>query len=241
MASRMMVMGGAGMVSKLFLKLFTRLTVNNLPRLLEAIHKRPVGKPLLTVSNHTSTVDDPLMWGILPWRTLFQSDQLRWALGAEELLFTNALFRWFFSTGQVLPIRRGQGISQPAVNQAVRLLEEGRWVHIFPEGRVVADKDPWSTGKRLKWGISRLILEPKEAPLLLPLIHRGFEHVKPVDERVHLFQSVQIAIGEPIDLTDLRKEWNLIPDIIMKRSICTEFVTNQLRGLYTTTNNIDKD
>ncbi len=116
---RNVVMGIVGEMSKLFLAVATQLEVRGLDRLITAIEERPKGVPLLTVSNHTSTVDDPLIFGVLPTRILFNSEKMRWALGAAEITHRNALYRWFFSAGQVLPIRRGEGVLQPSMNDAL--------------------------------------------------------------------------------------------------------------------------
>lgn len=61
----------------------------------------------------------------------------------------------FFQCGQVVPIIRGNGIFQPAVNESIRLLQQGKWVHVFPEGKV----NQSSELIRLKWGIGRILLE----------------------------------------------------------------------------------
>lgn len=42
----------------------------------------------------------------------------------------------FFLNGKTLPIDRGMGLRQPAMQTAAALLAGGDWVHIFPEGRV---------------------------------------------------------------------------------------------------------
>ncbi len=40
-----------------------RVQTKNMGRLISAIHDRPKGKPLVTVSNHSSCIDDPVIWG----------------------------------------------------------------------------------------------------------------------------------------------------------------------------------
>jgi monolysocardiolipin acyltransferase len=36
-----------------------------------------------------SSLDDPLLWGILPYRCLLDPKRTRWALGAADICFTN--------------------------------------------------------------------------------------------------------------------------------------------------------
>ena len=61
----------------------------------------------------------------------------------------------FFLSGKTLPIERGQGLQQPAMQTAAQLLAQGDWVHLFPEGRV-------SFSGRLqacRWGVGKLICD----------------------------------------------------------------------------------
>jgi monolysocardiolipin acyltransferase len=55
------------------------------------------------------------------------------------------------------------------MNEVLEYLDEGDWLHIFPEGRV-NDKNEYI---RLKWGIGRLILDAKVPPIVLPFYHMG--------------------------------------------------------------------
>ena len=61
----------------------------------------------------------------------------------------------FFLNGKTLPIERGLGLQQPAMQTAAQLLSRGDWVHLFPEGRV-------SFSGRLqpcKWGVGKLVCD----------------------------------------------------------------------------------
>lgn len=63
--------------------------------------------------------------------------------------------REFFLSGKTLPIERGQGLQQPAMRTAAKLLGRGDWVHVFPEGRV-------GYSGRLqpcKWGVGKLVCD----------------------------------------------------------------------------------
>lgn len=50
-------------MSVFLLGLFQQVQTKNLGVLHEAVAKRPSGTPLVTVSNHTSCLDDPVIWG----------------------------------------------------------------------------------------------------------------------------------------------------------------------------------
>lgn len=226
-----MVMGTVGLLSKLFLRVGVNLEVRNLPILVDLIKNRPEDIPLLSASNHTSTIDDPLMFGILPTDILINSSRMRWTLGAEEIIFTNPFYRTFFSTGRVLPIRRGDGIGQPSIDKMIELLNRGEWIHMFPEGRIVNDSNRLKI--RLKWGIARMLLESRNPPIFLPIVHQGFENILPVGGRIpNLNKKLIINIGNPISTTNLRSHLSETMDISLRRSLATKFVADELSKLY---------
>ena len=124
------------MVGKTLTTFFQTTTIHNLDPLLHSIHNRPPTIPLITVSNHTSTLDDPLIFcALLPWGAMKAMWRgMRWCLGAEEFTFIGGLTSWFFGTGRLLPVRRGDGVFQKGMNLAAELVNRGHWIHIFPEG-----------------------------------------------------------------------------------------------------------
>jgi monolysocardiolipin acyltransferase len=85
-------------------------------------------------------------------------------------MFTNKVLSRFFTLGQVIETHRGGGIFQPAIDEAVKKLQDGSWVrwpcemryvahetlqvHIFPEGRVNQPSlHPEGGLWRFKWGV----------------------------------------------------------------------------------------
>lgn len=89
------------------------------------IHTRTLARtPSLTLVN---SVDDPLIWGVLPLHLAYQPWNLRWGLGAHDICFKNRLLSTFFTMGQVIPVHRSlhsdhAGLFQPSMTQAIRLL-----------------------------------------------------------------------------------------------------------------------
>jgi len=72
-------------------------------------------------------VDDPLIWGVLPFKYAFNPSNHRWSLGSYDICFTNRVLNAFFNAGQVLPTHRGDysihgGLFQPTIAQSIRLL-----------------------------------------------------------------------------------------------------------------------
>ena len=99
-------------------------------RLLTDPQRAAEGRGIVSLANHISVLDEPLMWGTLP-RSLFEQERtVRWSLGASDIIFKNELCRWFFHRGQTWEVFRGQGIYQPAINHAITRLGAGSWVHI---------------------------------------------------------------------------------------------------------------
>ena len=47
---------------------------------------------------------------------------------ARDIMFTNHFLNWFFGNGQVLNTERGAGIFQPAVDDAIKIVQNGGWV-----------------------------------------------------------------------------------------------------------------
>ncbi|KFY85471.1 hypothetical protein V500_08366 [Pseudogymnoascus sp. VKM F-4518 (FW-2643)] len=123
--------GAVGAFCRTFLYGFNDSQVVGLDRFLKVLEeRRDVGartRGLLTVSNHVSVMDDPLMWGFLPYNILFNPSLQRWSLGSYDICFKNKALSTFFSLGQTLPTHRTAhsefgGLFQPTITQAIRLL-----------------------------------------------------------------------------------------------------------------------
>jgi len=90
------------------------------------------------------------------------------------------------------------------MNFALERLQEGHWLHLYPQGRVVETKED----VRLKWGVGRLISECKIAPIVIPIYHLGMDDIlpnkKPYIPKVG--NRVTVLVGQPIDLKDTLEE-----------------------------------
>ncbi|KAI0481045.1 hypothetical protein GGR56DRAFT_302526 [Xylariaceae sp. FL0804] len=126
-----LIMGTVSSISRAFLYGLNSVEVTGLQRFLDILDQRrdPLKRQrgLITVSNHISIVDDPLIWGVLPLHYAFDPANHRWGLGAHDICFQNKILGSFFSYGQVLPTHRHRhsphgGLFQPTMTQAIRLL-----------------------------------------------------------------------------------------------------------------------
>ncbi|KAI8913940.1 Tafazzin [Powellomyces hirtus] len=233
------VIGTVGLLAKGFLNGFCKTHSYNKERLFKTVLERS-DRPLITVANHSSVLDDPGMWGILPFSILTHKKRMRWSLGAKEICFSTSLTAWFFASGRVIPIVRGDGIYQPAMNLAVEKLNDNGWVHIFSEGRVNQD----STMLPFRWGIARLIMESKVPPIVLPFWHKGLETVMPEDTKYYYprpCKEVVLSFGKPIDFAengvleqikgmDEAAARILITDYIFKHTVAVQKETEKWMG-----------
>ncbi|XP_065369929.1 tafazzin [Calliphora vicina] len=189
-----------GLFSKLVLVIMNKTKVYNRERLIEAVAKRPPGVPLVTVSNHHSCFDDPGLWGVLPVRYVCNSLKIRWSMAAHDICFTNKFHSTFFMFGKCIPVIRGCGVYQDAVDICVQKVKLGHWVHVFPEGKVNMTKEEM----RLKWGVGRIIYESSKVPIIIPMWHEGMDDVLPNVEPyiIKWGKRVTVNIGKPIDMND---------------------------------------
>ena len=67
-------------------------------------------RPLITYCNHTSCMDDPLIWGsLMPFNWLLNSNRIRWTSAAAEICFISPIYTTFFALGKTFPMIRGDG------------------------------------------------------------------------------------------------------------------------------------
>ncbi|KAF9468914.1 acyltransferase-domain-containing protein [Collybia nuda] len=203
---------------------FCSLKVNGLPTLIRALEddRRSMGQGVVTVSNHISTLDDPVTWGVLPASYYLNSRTTRWALGASDIMFTNPVFSTFFRLGQTLETFRGKGIHQPAVDTAIKKLDQGHWVHLYGEGKVNQPSTYQKDGNgipylpRFKWGVGRIVMECAIPPVVIPMWLTGFEDLMP-EGRSFPYKylprpgaQLSVTFGEPLPLDGIRKAFGTL-------------------------------
>ncbi|KAL1514061.1 hypothetical protein ABEB36_003384 [Hypothenemus hampei] len=196
-------MVAVGLFSKVLIRLLNRSKVHNRHVISNLISNRDPSRPLVTVSNHHSCFDDPGIWGTLKLNHLLQPSKMRWALAAHDICFTCWQHSYFFSWGKCVPVIRGAGVYQDAVDFMIEQLAKGAWVHIFPEGKVNMTKEHI----RFKWGIGRMIFESPVPPIVVPIWHIGMDDVLPNEPPyvLRLRKNLTFNYGDPIDMTEMVK------------------------------------
>lgn len=192
-----------GLFSRFLINYMNKNVCYNQDNLLKVLEKREKGVPLITVSNHLSCFDDPGIWGCLGLNH-FTYKNMRWSLAADNICFTNRFYSYFFMLGKCVPVVRGAGVYQDAVNFCIEKLRNGEWLHIFPEGRVNVDQE----FIRFKWGIGRIIYDLPVTPIVVPMWHIGMEDILPNTQPYYfrVRKVITLNFGSPIEVSDLVKQ-----------------------------------
>jgi 1-acyl-sn-glycerol-3-phosphate acyltransferase len=146
------------------------------------IHVHGLGRvprtgPVLLIANHSSMLEPPLIFGMLPRRSVFL---------VKEEMFTGAVGRFLRRIGQV-PVRRGEPDRAPLLTTA-RLLREGGLVGVFPEGTRGAG-DVATAERGAAW------LVRASGAVVLPVATRGTR--PPENHRRRFRPRVDVLFGEP--------------------------------------------
>jgi 1-acyl-sn-glycerol-3-phosphate acyltransferase len=159
----------------------TRLLVRGLLRLwcrfrVEGAGRYPAG-PAVIVANHPSALDPMFVAAALPDRVLF--------LAAREFLAW-PLIGWAMRAYGCIPVRRG-AVDTAAVRLALRALEAGVKVGVFPEGRVSPAPGPLRPGAGM--------LAATAGVPILPVAVVGSGRVFPLGARFPRPGRVTVKIG----------------------------------------------
>lgn len=155
---------------------------------------------------------------------------MRWSLAAHDICFTTPHHASFFTHGKCVPVVRGAGVYQNAVDFCIEQLSKGKWVHVFPEGKVNMTKEDM----RLKWGVGRMIYESPITPIVIPIWHIGMDDVLPNEPPYYLRlrKNLTFNYGRPIDFTNLLEKLRLrkVTDVEARKEI-TDLIQNELLKL----------
>ena len=178
-------------------------------RILTFINLRVTGRenfpspPYVVVSNHTSYIDTVLMYSIIPDYFVF--------LGKSELRYW-PLFRIFFRSGMNIAVERNsvRGATQ-AAREAVKKLDKGESVAIYPEGGILHDVPELS---RFKNGAFKIAMET-DVPIVPVVLFNTYKimesnysisSARPGVARAKVLPPVSTKEYTDKDLVTLRKD-----------------------------------
>lgn len=220
-----------GNVCHVFMHGLNNVQIYGAEKLHRALLDRPQKQPLVTVSNHVASMDDPLVIAsLLSPSNLFDANKLRWTLCATDRCFRNPVTSAFFRCVKVLPVSRGDGIYQKGMDMAIAKLNSGGWVHIFPEG--TRSRDGGRTMGSAKRGVGRMVLDSDIIPLVIPFVHIGMHDIMPGGAKFpRIGKEVTVLIGDPIYFDDLLMDEHLNKDTGNLYDAVSSRIGNRLREL----------
>jgi monolysocardiolipin acyltransferase len=131
-----LTIGVVGTLARTFLYALSTTETHGLDNFLDIIDQRrdPLNRErgLITVSNHLCVLDDPMMWGVLPFGYHWNPNNHRWSLGSHDICFkkgSSGMVSKFFTWGNTLPVHRLAhskygGPFQPTMTEVIRLLSD---------------------------------------------------------------------------------------------------------------------
>lgn len=143
---------------------------------------------VLLVSNHQSFLD-PVLLGVWPRRAV--------NFIAKVELFKSRAFGWFLRNMHVFPVRRGEG-DVGAVKEAIKRLQEGRILMMFPEGTRTEDGEI----RPIQPGIGMLVRRA-EVAVVPAVIHGAFE-AWPKGKKMPRPHRIRVIYGPPLKIDGLK-------------------------------------
>lgn len=163
-------------------------------------HKIPRTGGVVFVVNHISNLD-PIVFG----QYLAYAGRYPHYLGKASLFKIPIVGRIIAASGQI-PVERGTHNAVQALSHAIRAVQEGRSITVYPEGTITLDPDLWPM--RGKTGAARIALETG-APVI-PVGTWGAQDIMGAKQlrfpKLIPRQTLRVKAGDPVDLDDLRAE-----------------------------------
>eukprot|EP01097_Dermamoeba_algensis_P005202 TRINITY_DN3301_c0_g1_i2.p1 TRINITY_DN3301_c0_g1~~TRINITY_DN3301_c0_g1_i2.p1 ORF type:complete len:143 (-),score=17.79 TRINITY_DN3301_c0_g1_i2:103-531(-) len=92
------------------------------------------------------------------------------------------------------------------MNQCLDLLNEGAWLHFFPEGKI----NQTGSFHPFRYGSARMIVEADRHPIVIPFYISGLDKVMSESRKIFflpsLFQDIKIYFGTPMDFSDVLEQ-----------------------------------
>ena len=167
--------------------MFSRLTIDGA----ENFHKHPVA---VYVSNHTSYMDTPVIFGSLPFqfRILAKKDLWRWPM-----------IGWYLGRSGQMPIDlENPHATLSSLGGAVKALRAGMPLFVFPEGGRTSD------GALRQFLAGAAYLAIRAQVPIVPIALSGVFDLLPIHTRQFYPTPLKVQVGEPIDTKGMNVRQN---------------------------------
>jgi len=154
----------------------------------------PKSGKIIVASNHVSYLDVLFLTHFL-----FRSGRAPRYIGKEGVFKVPIVGKFVLAAGMV-PVARESKDASKALDHAVRLLEMGHCVGVYPEGTLTRDSQGWPMVA--KTGLARLAISTRTP--IVPIAQWGSQIVMPTyEKKIKLFPRtpIKILVGKPIELT----------------------------------------
>jgi len=149
---------------------------------------------IIVASNHVSYLDVLFLTHFL-----FRNGRAPRYIGKEGVFKVPVIGKIILAAGMV-PVARESKDASKALDHAIRLLEVGHCVGVYPEGTLTRDPDGWPMVA--KTGLARLAIATKTP--IVPIAQWGSQIVMPTYEKKIKFfprTPIKILVGNPLDLS----------------------------------------
>lgn len=154
----------------------------------------PKRGPVIVACNHMSYID-VLLWA----HYLYANGRAPRYLGKESVFKVPVIGRIIYNAGQV-PVARESEKASHAIDQALKILELGHCLGVYPEGTLTRDENLWPMVA--KTGIARLAL--MTGVPVIPFAQWGDQNLMPrYSKKIVFWRRTKISIwaGKPVDLS----------------------------------------
>lgn len=178
-------------------------------------HLPPAGSPALLAVSHLSHYDPVVVGGLL-------RRKIDWMARAE--FYRTAGSRWACRRCDCIELDR-QGHALPGMREALRRLESGRLVGIFPEGEIMSGDASVLRGGPIRGGVA-LLSRRAGVPILPCVVLNSDQHRRVLPWLPLRRGRLWVAVGEPLHPDPAAR-----PGRAARRRLADR-VAEALRGLY---------
>lgn len=154
----------------------------------------PATGPIIVASNHVSYLDVLFLTHFL-----YRSGRAPRYIGKEGVFKVPVIGKIILAAGQIPVVREGKDAAK-ALEHAVKTLQAGHLLGVYPEGTLTRDAQGWPM--IAKTGLARLAIMTRTQ--VIPIAQWGSQIVMPTYEKKIKFfprTPIKILVGAPLDLS----------------------------------------